>query len=651
VSYEISAFLLPFCAQPATKGHRGSGTKQLSIAKGGVYAVQPEGAWRKAAQPCEQNTSVVAASFLCATCNERSPRRRACLPKARRAKSSVQRRMAPSNSLGAVANPLRPCLSYSPSHKIHPNEPFNQTRVARHMITRLLLLMGCFLLPAGIYGQVEHTRYPNGRIYSKVETLPEGQKKVTLFYQNGALWAQGLFSDNSDNANDQVYTIYHENGIIQSYYHEKEGVLLKYNEDGDLLLKVYRSDSLRITEGYYTSGVIMYREVARMDKTLGACPYYSVRSWCGVYKPHVYICRSIAYHLKEEFYPDGTPMARVDYGPFGNGAYYRHTFFNPDGTLDMNTTGTNHAITGVTRKYYPNGRPESIITLHNNRRSGTCRYWYETGIPRMVVHYREGSSEQIDSCFTAWYSNGQLKRQEWYTGSRSRLEWSSTGNMCVQGSAGRGFRIQRDTVSRKTRFYFDLIFFNSSWLGDAFSNLSESGESLPDGMRTGTWTGRYWNGVTAYECHFTDRMLDGAFQINNEQGKPLVKGTFSNGLLQGPYCVWYPNGHLNVEGNIEQDQFIGHFKTYYDDGRPAHHAFREGLQSRSITLGSWDRDGLLKEYAEIDSTNQLIRSVKYHSGTQVPYVVEWMDFNYRLTYQEVFDKDGQLKSTREFSRN
>jgi hypothetical protein len=31
------------------KGPHGSGTKQLSVAKGGVYDVQPEGAWRNAA--------------------------------------------------------------------------------------------------------------------------------------------------------------------------------------------------------------------------------------------------------------------------------------------------------------------------------------------------------------------------------------------------------------------------------------------------------------------------------------------------------------------------------------------------------------------------------------------------------------------------
>jgi hypothetical protein len=40
--------------QPVSEGPQGSGTKQWCTAKGGVYAVQPEGAWRNAAQLCKQ---------------------------------------------------------------------------------------------------------------------------------------------------------------------------------------------------------------------------------------------------------------------------------------------------------------------------------------------------------------------------------------------------------------------------------------------------------------------------------------------------------------------------------------------------------------------------------------------------------------------
>jgi hypothetical protein len=60
----------------ATKkeGRHGSGAKQLSITEEGVYAMQPEGAWRNAAQLCEQKHSVVAASFLRETCNLKRPR-------------------------------------------------------------------------------------------------------------------------------------------------------------------------------------------------------------------------------------------------------------------------------------------------------------------------------------------------------------------------------------------------------------------------------------------------------------------------------------------------------------------------------------------------------------------------------------------------
>jgi hypothetical protein len=74
VGFLLARFCFLFARNLQRKASAASGTKQLSVAKGGVFAVQPEGAWRKAAQFGQQRKQR-GCSFLFASRLQRtSPR-------------------------------------------------------------------------------------------------------------------------------------------------------------------------------------------------------------------------------------------------------------------------------------------------------------------------------------------------------------------------------------------------------------------------------------------------------------------------------------------------------------------------------------------------------------------------------------------------
>jgi hypothetical protein len=74
--------------------------------------------------------------------------------------------------------------------------------------------------------------------------------------------------------------------------------------------------------------------------------------------------------------------------------------------------------------------------------------------------------------------------------------------------------------------------------------------------------------------YLTDRTkpFNGECEVSNSQNIVILKKTFKNGKLDGPYLEFFDNGQLKHEWNFTENRQNGDQKIYNESGELIHHS-------------------------------------------------------------------------------
>ena len=85
------------------------------------------------------------------------------------------------------------------------------------------------------------------------------------------------------------------------------------------------------------------------------------------------------------------------------------------------------------------------------------------------------------------------------------------------------------------------------------------------------------------------------FRAYHKNGKKKIEMSFVNGLLHGPYLMWYKNGKLRSQTNHKEGKPDGQHSAWFENGiREWEGNFWDGLRFGNDTL--WYKNG--KKYKE-----------------------------------------------------
>ncbi len=91
-----------------------------------------------------------------------------------------------------------------------------------------------------------------------------------------------------------------------------------------------------------------------------------------------------------------------------NGVYKK---FYPDGKIQSMSQYKNGKPEGYTREYYPNGRLSFIQTVHDGKINGPVKAYYENGALKAEIRYVDNLEDGI---LKEYYEDGKVKEEATY---------------------------------------------------------------------------------------------------------------------------------------------------------------------------------------------------------------------------------------------
>ena len=157
------------------------------------------------------------------------------------------------------------------------------------------------------------------------------------------------------------------------------------------------------------------------------------------------------------------------------------------------------------------------------------------------------------------------------------------------------------------------------------NNIKEIGH-WKAGKQNGLFQMYTEDGVLIDNANFKDGERDGLTeQFYNDTGKLRVSANYKNGVLEGEFKAYYPNGNLQGEVNYVNGEMNGDFKEYHENKKIR----LSGSYKNSLQEGEW------KSYLE-DGTLESI--INYKAGEL-------------HGLKEDYYKDGNVWTRQEFKNN
>ncbi len=247
------------------------------------------------------------------------------------------------------------------------------------------------------------------------------------------------------------------------------------------------------------------------------------------------------------------------------------------------------------------GRYKSYGTERIGSKIGTWRYFYPNGKPQEISNYFEGT---LNGKYLSYYANGNTKIKGYFTlgAADSTFEaYYYNGQIAEKGS----YLVQPKVKNYDT---------------NALNRYIENVEIITS-IKTGNWIYFYENGRIMEESYFKDsdttEYIKNYFDLNGTKlvsdgngslksyypsGKIKAIENISNGIKNGPYIIYKPNGEIRKKGyysngkmdSLWTEKFITNDKLY---------------QKTSYRNGK--KDGVFKEYT---SEGNLLIDGKYLNG-------------------------------------
>lgn len=140
------------------------------------------------------------------------------------------------------------------------------------------------------------------------------------------------------------------------------------------------------------------------------------------------------------------------------------------------------------------------------------------------------------------------------------------------------------------------------------TNVKASSGVLKNGLMEGEWTGWYPDGETQWTGHFSENRQEGFWQWFSEDGELVRTGSYKAGLEEGIWIDYYPDGSVSYQSEYKTGRRNGPFTGRYEDGTLA-------------VTGNYLRDELHGKYVsyyesgKVSSTGEMNRGMNIGDWT------------------------------------
>lgn len=413
------------------------------------------------------------------------------------------------------------------------------------------------------------------------------QKEVIVYLENNTPYLIGSFVEGKKEGRFKLLNKYENlDGELQFENNELNGLQKYYDDEGKL------SEEKSFTKGklegkrtvYYPSGNISLVENYHEGVLEGKTTSYNITG--GVNCDGNY-SKGELEGLLVCFYPNGSKKSEGNYVSGKMEGQYRSYNKVGDITSDINYKNgelngkykqyydsktiseeaeyLNDKIVGTFKKYYPNQKLKEEYIYKDNKISLSNEY-YATGFKSgesiyndkgelmMTTYYNPSGEKYYEELYNSkeikfikQYSRNNPKPTEINLARKSFEIKSLDGRVMATGSFEKGRR-------------------NGEWKNNYTSGNLEMISNFSKGQKQGLNTIYNKNGNITSILNFEKDTLNGRNDIFNDRGlrKTLY---YSNGDLNGPYKVYYPEGKLMIEGFYKNDELIGNKKEYSQSGK------------------------------------------------------------------------------------
>lgn len=373
-------------------------------------------------------------------------------------------------------------------------------------------------------GKVQNsTRYVNG----------EAQGTYKAFYYSGKLQEEGQYDKNKKTG---TWKEYYESGKLRS-----ETNYLDDEQDGEAKL-------------YYENGQLQKKSIYRKGKPEGKM---------------------------EDYDKDGILFSD---SYFEKGRLKDLKFYDKTGKVISTATSRNGAANLAFYDPYGNKTSEGYFTKEGLQ-SGKGTEYYKNGKVSLTAEYKDGL---LDGLKTTWYRNGKKASEGEYTGNVENgyhTSYHITGKTSDEGWILEGKKQGPHLNYNK----FGELKSRSWYLNDDDHGYTE-----------------YYhpNGKLDYEQRFDEGWIDeviqydtagnvlsrlelpkgkGNFEFKLLNGKPYIKGAYSNYYLHGEYRIFFPDGSLSQLQYYRWGRRDSIYRSYFPGGILA----SEGRYSLGNKQGEW----------------------------------------------------------------
>jgi len=248
-------------------------------------------------------------------------------------------------------------------------------------------------------------------------------------------------------------------------------------------------------------------------------------------------------------------------------------------------------------EYYSNGKVKREVSYRDGKKEGVWREFDENGNVKCSQTYKKGKLVDEGVVDIDGKRHGEYK------------QFYEDSTLKVEGAYVDGLK------SGTWRYYFKN------------GNTEQIGEYVKD-KPDGTWTWYYQDGKKLREENYYKGVFEGKYEEFDEEGNTLVSGSYFDGMKSGKWMEHI--GGIRTEGEYRNDQKVGDWFSYYDNGKMAFRGkyvgdypdgehvyyYTNGKMRELQTYSGGIKNGPWKKYLK---TGELFFEVTYEQGVEKKY--------------------------------